>query len=142
MHVPYRNSLMTTMLKDSLGGNCRTVMVANISGDPRQLEESLSTCRFAQRVACIANEVRLLLSRPARWRRSIPQVSLAQLVGGTLQRQSADRVICCVQVSINEEVDPELVIQRLNLENRDLKSEIRCVGVPAAVAFVHVTSSR
>lgn len=35
-------------------------------------------------------------------------------------------VWCRVQVSVNEEVDPELVIQRLSLENRDLKSEIRC----------------
>jgi hypothetical protein len=49
--------MMTTLLKDSLGGNCRTAMVANISGDPAQLEESLSTCRFAQAVACIANQV-------------------------------------------------------------------------------------
>jgi len=55
-HVPYRNSMMTTLLKDSLGGNCRTVMVANISGDPAQLDESLSTCRFAQAVACVSNQ--------------------------------------------------------------------------------------
>ena len=55
--MPYRNSMMTTLLKDSLGGNCRTAMVANISGDPAQLEESLSTCRFAQAVACISNQV-------------------------------------------------------------------------------------
>ena len=31
-HVPYRNSMMTTVLRDSLGGNCRTVMIANITG--------------------------------------------------------------------------------------------------------------
>ena len=55
--MPYRNSMMTTLLKDSLGGNCRTAMVACVSGDPAQLEESLSTCRFAQAVACIANQV-------------------------------------------------------------------------------------
>ncbi len=30
-HVPYRNSLLTTLLKDSLGGNCKTVMIATIS---------------------------------------------------------------------------------------------------------------
>jgi len=56
--VPYRNSMMTTLLKDSLGGNCRTVMVANISGDPAQLDESLSTCRFAEAVACVSNQAR------------------------------------------------------------------------------------
>jgi hypothetical protein len=56
-HVPYRNSMMTMVLKDSLGGNCRTVMVANISPDPSQLDESISTCRFAMRVALVRNSV-------------------------------------------------------------------------------------
>lgn len=30
-HIPYRNSLLTTLLKDSLGGNCKTVMIATFS---------------------------------------------------------------------------------------------------------------
>uniref|UniRef100_A0A383VGS4 Kinesin-like protein n=1 Tax=Tetradesmus obliquus TaxID=3088 RepID=A0A383VGS4_TETOB len=57
VHVPYRNSLMTLVLRDSLGGNCRTVMVATVSGEAEHMEESISTCRFAQRVALIKNEV-------------------------------------------------------------------------------------
>jgi hypothetical protein len=57
VHVPYRNSLMTLVLRDSLGGNCKTVMVATISGEAAQMEESISTCRFAQRVALVTNEV-------------------------------------------------------------------------------------
>lgn len=65
-HIPYRNSMMTTALRDSLGGNCRTVMIANITGDSGQLDESISTCRFAQRVAMVSNTVcRHRLSR--RW---------------------------------------------------------------------------
>ena len=32
-HIPYRNSLMTTILRDSLGGNCKTVMIATLSSD-------------------------------------------------------------------------------------------------------------
>lgn len=51
--------MMTLVLRDSLGGNCRTVMVATISGDAAQMEESISTCRFAQRVALVTNEVRV-----------------------------------------------------------------------------------
>jgi kinesin family protein 6/9 len=58
VHVPYRNSLMTLVLRDSLGGNCRTVMVATVSGEAQHMEESISTCRFAQRVALVRNEVR------------------------------------------------------------------------------------
>ncbi|KAF6266655.1 kinesin family member 6 [Scenedesmus sp. NREL 46B-D3] len=57
VHVPYRNSLMTLVLRDSLGGNCRTVMVATVSGEAQHMEESISTCRFAQRVALVRNEV-------------------------------------------------------------------------------------
>ncbi|XP_078254896.1 kinesin-like protein KIF6 isoform X2 [Rhinoraja longicauda] len=55
-HIPYRNSMMTSVLRDSLGGNCMTTMVATLSVDKRNLEESISTCRFAQRVALIKNE--------------------------------------------------------------------------------------
>ncbi|CAN0363129.1 unnamed protein product, partial [Discosporangium mesarthrocarpum] len=49
-HIPYRNSMMTSVLRDSLGGNCKTVMIATINA-----EKSMSTCRFAQRVAMIKN---------------------------------------------------------------------------------------
>ena len=56
-HVPYRNSMLTSVLRDSLGGNCRTVMVANVHPSPSHVDESISTCRFAQRVAMVRNEV-------------------------------------------------------------------------------------
>lgn len=59
-HVPYRNSMMTQVLRDSLGGNCRTVMIANITAQHEQLDESISTCRFAQRVAMVSNQVSML----------------------------------------------------------------------------------
>lgn len=55
-HVPYRNSMMTSVLKDSLGGNCRTAMIATCSPAPEHISESISTCRFAQRVAQIQND--------------------------------------------------------------------------------------
>jgi kinesin family protein 6/9 len=56
-HVPYRNSLMTTILRDSLGGNCKTVMIATLSTDIENIEEDLSTSRFAQRCSQLVNEV-------------------------------------------------------------------------------------
>ncbi|NXW28674.1 KIF6 protein, partial [Phaetusa simplex] len=55
-HIPYRNSMMTSVLRDSLGGNCMTTMIATLSVDKRNIDESISTCRFAQRVALIKNE--------------------------------------------------------------------------------------
>ena len=47
--------MMTSVLRDSLGGNCKTVMVATMSAEESYLDETISTCRFSQRVALIAN---------------------------------------------------------------------------------------
>ncbi|CAG7828904.1 unnamed protein product [Allacma fusca] len=54
-HIPYRNSMMTSVLRDSLGGNCMTSMIATLSLEPGNVMESLSTCRFSQRVAQVTN---------------------------------------------------------------------------------------
>ncbi|XP_069418729.1 kinesin-like protein KIF6 isoform X2 [Ovis canadensis] len=85
-HVPYRNSMMTSVLRDSLGGNCMTTMVATLSLEKRNIDESISTCRFAQRVALIKNEAVL-----------------------------------------NEEIDPKLMIIRLQKEIQELKDELAIV---------------
>ncbi|KAK9816474.1 hypothetical protein WJX72_000729 [[Myrmecia] bisecta] len=55
-HIPYRSSKLTHVLKDSLGGNCKTLMIACIWGEAAQLDETVSTCRFAQRMRCVAND--------------------------------------------------------------------------------------
>jgi hypothetical protein len=55
-HIPYRNSRMTAVLRDSLGGNCRTVMVATINSEAAQLDESISTCRCESRRPCDSME--------------------------------------------------------------------------------------
>ena len=47
--VPYRDSKLTRLLKDSLGGNCRTVMIANISPSGSQFEETINTLKYANR---------------------------------------------------------------------------------------------
>lgn len=56
-HIPYRNSLMTTILKDSLGGNCKTILVANVSSSLEYIDETMSTMRFAMRCAKVQNEI-------------------------------------------------------------------------------------
>jgi len=55
-HVPFRQSKLTHVLKDSLGGNCRTTMIANIWGESSQLEETISTLNFATRMMRVRNE--------------------------------------------------------------------------------------
>ncbi|EGR32343.1 kinesin motor domain protein [Ichthyophthirius multifiliis] len=56
-HIPYRQSILTTLLKDSLGGNCKTVMVCTVSMDMDNYEETLSALRFSQRVGQLENEI-------------------------------------------------------------------------------------
>ncbi|GMR33816.1 hypothetical protein PMAYCL1PPCAC_04011 [Pristionchus mayeri] len=53
--VPYRDSVLTWLLKDSLGGNSKTVMIATISPASDNYEETLSTLRFADRAKKIVN---------------------------------------------------------------------------------------
>jgi kinesin family protein 6/9 len=51
--------MMTSVLRDSIGGNCKTTMIATASIDDPLIDESIATCRFAQRVALIANKAEL-----------------------------------------------------------------------------------
>ncbi|XP_070208560.1 kinesin-like protein KIF13A isoform X2 [Littorina saxatilis] len=53
--VPYRDSVLTWLLKDNLGGNSKTVMVATISPAGDNYEETLSTLRYADRAKRIVN---------------------------------------------------------------------------------------
>ncbi|KAJ8918779.1 hypothetical protein NQ315_015099 [Exocentrus adspersus] len=53
--VPYRDSVLTWLLKDNLGGNSKTVMVATISPAADNFEETLSTLRYADRAKRIVN---------------------------------------------------------------------------------------
>ncbi|KAG6590477.1 Kinesin-like protein KIN-14I, partial [Cucurbita argyrosperma subsp. sororia] len=52
-HVPYRNSKLTQLLQDSLGGQAKTLMFIHISPEPEALGETLSTLKFAERVATV-----------------------------------------------------------------------------------------
>jgi len=55
-HVPYRQAKLTNFLRDSIGGNCKTVMIANIWPEARHLSETASTLKFASRMMKITNE--------------------------------------------------------------------------------------
>jgi hypothetical protein len=55
-HIPYRDSKLTRILQDSLGGNSRTTMIACVSPAESNLEESLSTVKYASRARNIKNK--------------------------------------------------------------------------------------
>ncbi|XP_044742970.1 kinesin-like protein KIF17 [Chrysoperla carnea] len=55
-HIPYRDSKLTRLLQDSLGGNTRTLMIACISPADNNYDETLSTLRYANRAKNISNQ--------------------------------------------------------------------------------------
>ncbi|XP_075762694.1 kinesin-like protein KIF17 isoform X6 [Pelodiscus sinensis] len=55
-HIPYRDSKLTRLLQDSLGGNTKTLMVACLSPADNNYDESLSTLRYANRAKNIKNK--------------------------------------------------------------------------------------
>ncbi|XP_065186988.1 kinesin-like protein KIF3A [Sycon ciliatum] len=58
-HVPYRNSKLTRLLQDSLGGNAKTVMIANCGPADYNIDETLSTLWYANRAKNIKNQPKI-----------------------------------------------------------------------------------
>lgn len=58
-HVPYRDSKLTRILQESLGGNSRTTLIINCSPSPYNETETLSTLRFGMRAKSIKNKARV-----------------------------------------------------------------------------------
>ncbi|KAK7264770.1 hypothetical protein RJT34_32380 [Clitoria ternatea] len=58
-HVPYRDSRLTFLLQDSLGGNSKTMIIANVSPSICCANETLSTLKFAQRAKLIQNNAKV-----------------------------------------------------------------------------------
>ncbi|KAM6042964.1 kinesin-like protein KIF18B isoform 1-T1 [Theristicus caerulescens] len=56
-HIPYRDSKLTRLLKDSIGGNCRTIMIAAVSPSALAYEDTYNTLKYASR----AKEIKLSL---------------------------------------------------------------------------------
>jgi len=58
-HIPYRESKLTRMLSESLGGNSKTCLIITCSPHPFNDQETLSTCRFGQRARSIKNNAKV-----------------------------------------------------------------------------------
>jgi hypothetical protein len=55
-HIPYRSSKLTFILKNSLGGNSKTLVIANVSPSWDHINETVSTLEFAKRAKLMKNE--------------------------------------------------------------------------------------
>jgi len=58
-HIPYRDSKLTRLLQDSLGGNTKTVMIANVGPADYNFDETVSTLRYANRAKNIKNKPKI-----------------------------------------------------------------------------------
>ena len=58
-HIPYRDSKLTRLLQDSLGGNTKTVMIANVGPADYNFDETMSTLRYANRATNIKNKPKI-----------------------------------------------------------------------------------
>lgn len=93
VHVHYRDSKLTFLLRDSLGGNSRTAIIAAITASGQSCGETLSTLQFAQRAKLIKNKavineessgtIEILKTEIRRLRQEIAQVE-QEKVGSTL----------------------------------------------------------
>jgi hypothetical protein len=71
-HIPYRDSKLTRLLQESLGGNYKTTLIVACSPHPSNWEDTINTLKFAQRAKTIKNKAKINLRRsPAEYMRMI-----------------------------------------------------------------------
>lgn len=99
-HVPYRDSKLTRLLQDSLGGNSKTIMIANVGPSGYNYAETLTTLRYASRAKTIQNKpvknedpqdakLREYQEEIMRLRQMIAERQSRERSGGTLPRRGA-----------------------------------------------------
>ncbi|CAO2614117.1 Kinesin-like protein KIF7 [Lemmus lemmus] len=88
-HIPYRDSKITRILKDSLGGNAKTVMIACVSPSSSDFDETLNTLNYASRAQNIRNRATV------NWRPEAERAHEEQAAGarGPPRHRSETRII-------------------------------------------------
>lgn len=78
-HIPYRDSKLTRLLQNCLGGNARTCLVCTASPHPANAPESLSTLRFGDRASKVRNEAKMNIALDAAELKKLLEKARAQL---------------------------------------------------------------
>uniref|UniRef100_A0A8C1YGF8 Kinesin family member 21B n=1 Tax=Cyprinus carpio TaxID=7962 RepID=A0A8C1YGF8_CYPCA len=92
-HVPYRDSKLTRLLQDSLGGNSRTVMIACVSPSDRDFMETLNTLKYANRARNIKNKVIMNQDKTSQ-QISALRAEIARLQMEIMEYKAGKRVAC------------------------------------------------
>ncbi|XP_045541114.1 kinesin-like protein KIF3A [Papilio machaon] len=127
-HIPYRNSKLTRLLQDSLGGNSKTVMIATIGPAESNYVETISTLRYANRAKNIENKTHVN-SEPGdalltRFQQEIDQLK-KQLEETANEIEEGEEEGECSEEELSEDTltDPEL--DCLDPEERKIRRKIR-----------------
>lgn len=92
LHIPYRDSKLTRLLQDSLGGNSKTVMIACVSPSDRDFMETLNTLKYANRARNIKNKISINQDKSSRTITQLRQ-QIAQLQLELVEYKQGKRVI-------------------------------------------------
>ncbi|XP_045080695.1 kinesin-like protein KIF21A isoform X3 [Coregonus clupeaformis] len=123
-HVPYRDSKLTRLLQDSLGGNSQTVMIACISPSDRDFMETLSCLNYANRARNIKNKV-MVNQDKASQQISALRTDIARLQMELMEYKTGKRMVGEDGMeSINDMVHENSMLQT---ENSNLRIRVKAM---------------
>uniref|UniRef100_A0A673ISV7 Kinesin family member 21A n=1 Tax=Sinocyclocheilus rhinocerous TaxID=307959 RepID=A0A673ISV7_9TELE len=123
-HVPYRDSKLTRLLQDSLGGNSQTVMIACISPSDRDFMETLNTLKYANRARNIKNKVMVNQDRASQ-QISALRTEIARLQMELMEYKTGKRMVGEDGLeSINDMVHENSMLQT---ENNNLRVRVKAM---------------
>ncbi|XP_050506564.1 kinesin-like protein KIF18A isoform X2 [Diabrotica virgifera virgifera] len=118
-HVPYRDSKLTRLLKDSLGGNCKTVMIANVSPSSLSFEDTYNTLKYATRAKKIKSNIHMNVAKV--------DLNIIHYVKMIEDLTTENKTL---KQQLKEEVDKREILE---VECQRLKSEVEIAGFCADV---------
>ncbi|XP_013853382.2 kinesin-like protein KIF21A isoform X3 [Sus scrofa] len=123
-HVPYRDSKLTRLLQDSLGGNSQTIMIACVSPSDRDFMETLNTLKYANRARNIKNKVMVNQDRASQQINALRN-EITRLQMELMEYKTGKRIIDEEGVeSINDMFHENAMLQT---ENNNLRVRIKAM---------------
>uniref|UniRef100_A0A2K5HFE5 Kinesin-like protein KIF21A n=1 Tax=Colobus angolensis palliatus TaxID=336983 RepID=A0A2K5HFE5_COLAP len=123
-HVPYRDSKLTRLLQDSLGGNSQTIMIACVSPSDRDFMETLNTLKYANRARNIKNKVMINQDRASQQINAL-RSEITRLQMELMEYKTGKRIIDEEGVeSINDMFHENAMLQT---ENNNLRVRIKAM---------------
>ena len=139
-HIPYRDSKLTMLLMDSIGGTAKTLMIACVSPSSEYSDETMSTLNYASRTMNIKNKPLVQMDAREKAREDLQEENeiyiqeneflksefmkllgmVPKMANGGLTNEDIENYKISQGFKNNEELDKE--IEKLKIENEDLKN--------------------